>query len=172
MNKMTTTAKFGVGAAAAAALTFGAVGVVGAQDAQDPVTNDSDTTAVEQDSDRAERRAARQERRAEKRAAIAEILGLSEEELSEARESGQSLSEIAGDNIDELVTFFVDSVTERVDAAVENGRISEEEAAEKLEDIEERITTRIENADGEREGRRGFRGHRGERGQATETLDA
>ena len=112
MKTMNTLAKFGAGALGAIALTFGAAGVAGAQD-DAPV--DEETTEST-DEARAERRAARAEARAEKKAAIADIVGLSVEELQEARESGQSLADIAGDNVDEVASFLAENVEARIAA--------------------------------------------------------
>lgn len=159
MKKMNVAAKYGAGALGALALTLGATGIAGAQDADaeaettDPVIAEDDA-----DADRSARKEEREARRAERRASIAEILGTTVEDLTAAREEGQTLSDIAGGDIDGLVDYFVEQATARVEAAVENGRVTEEEAAERLEGIEERVTERIENADGsEREGRRGNR---------------
>lgn len=72
---------------------------------------------------------------------IAETLGLEPTELRAALQSGQSLADIAADqgiSIDDLVDAIVDQVEERVDGALESGRIDEEKAAEILADAEAR----------------------------------
>ena len=61
----------------------------------------------------------------------------------------------AGISEDELVDALVASATERVEAKVEEGRISQEQAGERLAEIDERITERVNSEPGEREGRRG-----------------
>lgn len=156
MKTMNTLTKFGAGALGALALTIGAAGIAGAQD-------DAPAEAAEAvEETHEERRAARGERRAAKKEAIADIVGLSVEELSEARRSGQSLAEIAGDNVDEVVEFLTNNVEERIAARVEAGRLTEEEAADRLANIEERISERIENPEvRERGERRGDRANRG-----------
>ena len=151
MKKMTTAAKYGAGAIGALAITFGATAAVGAQDDGADI-DDSNTTVVEDDATEAregrrgarqERRAERRENRQERRADIAEIIGISTEELVAAREDGQSLSEIAGDSIDEVVAYIIEQAEARLDIAVENGRITEERAAERLENIADRIEQRL-----------------------------
>ena len=172
MKKMNAAAKFGAGAVGALALTLGATGIVGAQDA-DAETTDPVVTEDDSKQDRTARREARQEQRAEHRSDVADIIGITSEDLSAAREDGQSLADIAGDAIDEVVDYLVDVATNRANAAVENGRITEEEAAERLEGIEERIEERVEN--NERPSRRGDRGHRGNHGggpAAPESVDS
>ncbi len=157
MKKMNTLAKYGAGAVAAAALTFGATSAASAQEEVEPATNDV-VEADEATSSREERRAARQERRSERRADISEIVGLSIEEIRAARDDGQSLADIAGDSTDELADYFVERATARVEAGVESGRLTEDEAAERLATIEQRIAERIENPElserGERRGNR------------------
>ena len=158
---LTYAARFGGGALGVAALTLGTAGVAGAQDAETP--------SVEQTEEVSEH----QERKAEKRAAIAEAIGIGVEELKEARQDGSTLAEIAGDELPAVVDVFVDSITGRVDAAVESGRITQDQADEKLADLEERVESRLEDGEGhKRKGRKGF-GRKGSmKAEAVETLDA
>jgi len=165
MLQMRNLPKFAAASAGVVALTFGASAAVGAQD-QDvadlpdaPVVQDGDSI---EETDRAaarqERREARQERRQERRTAVAEILGVSVEELREARSEGLTISDIADDeSIDALVEYFVDQATERIETAVETGRITSDEATERLDGLSERITERLENPEDfqRRGGRRG-----------------
>lgn len=72
---------------------------------------------------------------------IAETLGLDEPELRDALQSGQSLADIAADqgvSTDDLVDAIVDQVEERVNGALESGRIDDEKAAEILAGAEAR----------------------------------
>ena len=157
MKTMTNLAKFGAGAIGAIALTFGAAGVAGAQD--EAPTEDGATE---------EARSERSEARALKKAALADIVGLSVEELQEARQGGQSLADIAGENVDEVVSFLTDNAEARIAAKVEAGRITEEQAAERLENIDERVAERIANDEVRERGSR--RGNRGDRN--ADTIDS
>lgn len=201
-------ALIGGGALGAAALTIGAAGVAGAQDA--PTLDDpAPVEETEETSQRGERRqsmidqlvedgvitqeqadnvadvkAAFQEQRAankaEKLAAIADAIGIGIDELTEAKEAGTPLNEIAGDNLPAVVDLFVDNATERIDEKVADGTITQEEADEKLDGLEERIETRLEEGggfgrkgDGHRgNNKRGDRGARAEVEAAEATLDA
>ena len=74
---------------------------------------------------------------------IAEFLGITSEEIREALQEGSTLGDIAdanGSSAEELIGFMVDQASERLDEAVADGRITEEEAAERLAEITERIT--------------------------------
>ncbi|MGI9623918.1 MAG: hypothetical protein ACR2PK_13870 [Acidimicrobiales bacterium] len=78
--------------------------------------------------------------------AAAEIIGISEDELRAAVESGQTLAEIATENDvdpDALVDALVDSATERLEEKVEAGRITQEEAEEHLAEKTDRIEDRV-----------------------------
>lgn len=83
---------------------------------------------------------------------LTELLGLERSEIAEQLRDGSTLAEIAeanGVTSQELVDALVAESTERVDAAVEAGRLDADDAAEKLAEITERVTERIEqsNAD-------------------------
>jgi DNA-binding ferritin-like protein (Dps family) len=118
---------------------------------------------------------ARAEARAEKQQAIADVLGISVEDLQAAKEEGQTLAEIAGDDVDALVDFFVEQKTEKINEKVAAGELTQEEADEKIAGLEERIESRIENGGGF--GRRGHDGPRnggpaGDADAAAETTSA
>lgn len=202
-------AMIGGGALGAAAITFGAAGVAGAQDAPTlddpaPVEDSNEETSQrgerrqamidqlvedgtitqEQADNVADVKAAFQEQRAankaEKLAAIADAIGIGIDELTEAKEAGTPLNEIAGDNLPAVVDLFVDNATERIEEKVEDGTITQEEADEKLDGLQERIETRLEEGGGfGRKGdghsgknKRGDRGARAEVEAAEATLDA
>ena len=159
--------RIGAGALGAAAITIGAAGVAGAQ-VDEPVVEEptEQSTEFDRSSRRGQRRAnrqarvdrvttdfesvrealkaERQEAKAEKRQAVADVLGIDVEELQEARDSGSTLAEIAGDDLDALVDLFVGNATERIEAKVENGDLTQAEADERLDGLEDRITTRLE----------------------------
>lgn len=96
---------------------------------------------------REERREARQERR-EAPEAVQELLGLSQDELREQLRAGSTLGEIAtaqGIDPQAVVDAIVAEMTERVDAAVADGKLDAERAAERLADAEERVADRVNN---------------------------
>jgi len=100
--------------------------------------------------------------RAEKIQGVADVLGVTVEDLQAAREAGDSLADIAGDDIDALVDYFVDEATERIETALADGNITQEQADERLDGLADRIQTRIEDGGGF--GGRGGHHHRGGRG--------
>ena len=78
--------------------------------------------------------------------AVLDLLGIDAETLRDELRSGSTLLEVAeanGVSAEELTTALVDEATERLDQAVENGRLTDEEAAERLASIEEKIAERI-----------------------------
>ena len=106
---------------------------------------------------------------------VTETLGLTVDELQEAREAGQSLADLAtaqGVDVDTLVQAIVDDVEERVAEHVAEGDLTQEEADEKLANAEERVTERVNTAPGEGDGERGPRGPRGPRGGVAPADDA
>lgn len=96
--------------------------------------------------------------------AAATALGMSEDELRSALEDGDTtLADVAeeqGVPVGTLVDALVAGGQERVADAVEDGRITQEQADERLADLEERITERVESAT-PAFGGHGPRGHRG-----------
>ncbi|MCB1004799.1 MAG: hypothetical protein KDB35_11515, partial [Acidimicrobiales bacterium] len=70
-------------------------------------------------------------RRAARAEQLAEIIGISVDELHAAREAGQTPAEIADDNgvsRDELVSALITDAEEHLDEAVADGRLTQEEA--------------------------------------------
>lgn len=97
---------------------------------------------------------------------VADTLNLTVDELGDALRNGSSLADIAGVQgvpVATIVDQLVAEAQERLDAAVTDGRLTQDEADEKLADMETKIT---EMVNGELEfGRRGFGpGYRGPRG--------
>ncbi|MEO1439404.1 MAG: hypothetical protein AAFV33_03320 [Chloroflexota bacterium] len=92
-----------------------------------------------------------------------EYTGLTHDELREALQSGSTLAELIeanGQSVDAFVDAAVAQGEERLDAAVEAGRLTEDEAAEKAASLETNIEARVNgtferNADGEGRGPRG-----------------
>jgi polyhydroxyalkanoate synthesis regulator phasin len=95
----------------------------------------------------------------------AEALGLTEEELRDALATeGTTLADVAeeqGVDLDTLVGALVQATEERIAEAVEDGRLTQEEADERLADLEEEITERVQSDMPARggEGRGPGRGH-------------
>ena len=101
---------------------------------------------------------------------LTEVLGLSADELRAALRDDQTIADLAeqqGVSVDEVIDALVADVEEKLDAAVENGRLTEEEAADKLAEAEERIADRV-NDGGEFDGPRGPHDPRGAHGPADE----
>ena len=77
---------------------------------------------------------------------VAELLGIDAATLRAELKAGSTLAEVAtaqGVSVDALVDAIVSQMQERVDAAVEAGKITADEAAEKLAEAEERITAKV-----------------------------
>ena len=76
--------------------------------------------------------------------AAATALGMTEDELRSALEAGDTtLAEVAeeqGVAVDTLIDALVQASKDRLDQAVEDGRLTQEEADERLADLEQRIT--------------------------------
>ncbi len=169
MNKRIRT---GLISTAVIAGTFIGAGVVSAQvDDTVPADTPATETTVEAPGGNGEEapangeRGARGERRAERAQATADLLGIEVDDLRAAFEEGQTLAQVAeanGVDVQTIIDAKVDAKTERINAAVEEGRLTDVEAAEKLADVEERVTTRVNEGRPDR-GERGERGARGER---------
>ena len=96
---------------------------------------------------RGERREARQSRR-QAPEAVQELLELSPEELREQLRAGSTLADIAvvqGVDPQDVIDAIVTEMTERVDAAVADGKLDADAAAEKLAEAQERISDRVNN---------------------------
>lgn len=79
-------------------------------------------------------------------AAVADFLGLDGEEMRAAVQEYDTIAEIAaasGSSADAVVGHLLSLCEERLDEAVESGRITEEEKAEMLANAEERITEMV-----------------------------
>ena len=81
--------------------------------------------------------------------AAATALGMTEDELRTALETdGTTLADVAGEQgveVDALVDALVTAQQERIAAAVEDGRLTQEQADERLADLEERVTERVDS---------------------------
>ncbi|MEM8904985.1 MAG: hypothetical protein AAGF02_14885 [Actinomycetota bacterium] len=124
------------------------------------ITQEQADTLVERIQDRREEaREDRAERRAEQLAIVTETLGIDEEALEAAREDGQTLAEIAeaqGVSVETLVDALMEPKLESLDERVAAGELTDDEAADRAAELEERLTDRVNGEAGERDGRRGF----------------
>jgi hypothetical protein len=101
---------------------------------------------------------------------LSEFLGMTEQELIEALRSGDTVAEIAeaaGIDPEAVIDALVADAQEKLAEAVENGRISQEQADEIAATLEERITTFVNEGgpwggDGPAGGRQRFRFGRGD----------
>lgn len=104
----------------------------------------------------------RRSSRATHAADIAEILGISDDELTTARADGKSIADVAaeqGVEVQDVIDAIVTATTEKVNAAIEAGRIDQDRADEILGNAEERATEFV-NSDRERvNGGHGRGGH-------------
>lgn len=76
-------------------------------------------------------------------------LGVTEDELRTALADGQSLADVAeaqGVEVDALVSALVTEAQERLAAAVEEGRLTQEQADERAAELQERVTALVERA--------------------------
>jgi hypothetical protein len=91
-------------------------------------------------------------------AAAAEALGMGEDDLRTALEAdGATLAQVAEDRgvaVDTVVQALVTAEEERIAQAVTDGRITQQQADERLADLEQRVTDRV-NAAFEAAGRGG-----------------
>jgi AcrR family transcriptional regulator len=80
--------------------------------------------------------------------AIAEVLGLEVEDLQEALADGQTIAEVAeaqGVALEDVVDALMASASERLQQAVDDGRITQEQADEQTEQMEEHILQMLES---------------------------
>jgi len=118
----------------------------------------------------------RSEHREARQALVEEYTGLAHDEIRDAIQGGATMAELIEANGSSVDGFIAEAATfaeERLDTAVEVGRLTEEEAAEKLAEITENITDRVngEFEPGERRGPRGERGPRGNGEASTNDAD-
>jgi len=122
-----------------------------------------------------ERRAEREARRAERRAEVAELLGVSIEDLQAAHEAGQSIADVAaaqGVDVQIVIDALVADAQARLDEKVADGTIAADRAAEISETLVERVTARVNGERPEGLGERLGRGRRGHGGFGSGDADA
>ncbi|MFH2073366.1 MAG: hypothetical protein ABIJ75_11000 [Actinomycetota bacterium] len=72
--------------------------------------------------------------------AAAEFLGIDVEDLVDQLRDGATLAEIAGDQADELIAALVAEAEDQLAQAVDDGRITQAQADERLAEIEDHLT--------------------------------
>lgn len=90
--------------------------------------------------------------------AAAEALGLEADAVKEALRDGTTIADLAeqqGVDVQTVIDAMVAEAQERIAQAVENGRLTQEQADERLADITERITDVVNNGRPERGGPEG-----------------
>lgn len=105
--------------------------------------------------------------------AIAEALGVTTDELDEAREAGQSLADVAvahGVSIDSVVDAIVEGIEDHLAGEVAEGELTQEQADERLAEAAERATEKANAVPGE-DGPQGARGAGGRRDPAPAPAD-
>ena len=142
-------------------------GTIGAAQA-DAVTEHLIAERGERQAERAERRAERQAEREQRLEELAATLGTTADELRTELQNGSSLADVAAANgvdVQVVIDQLVADATERIDDAIEDGKITADEAAERLDELEERVTDRVNGERPDRSGRGGpgdgFRGRGG-----------
>jgi len=97
-------------------------------------------------------------------AILAETLGMSTEELREALADGQTIAELAeaqGMSLQNIVDALMAPMVERTQQAVDDGRITQEQADERIEQMEERLLEALESGSGFGPRPGGFPGRQG-----------
>lgn len=83
--------------------------------------------------------------------AVADLLGMSQEEVQAEKENGKSIAEIAQEkDVDEqaLTDSMIEAKNQRLQESVENGYLTQEQADEKMEWMKEEMKRKIENGSG------------------------
>lgn len=155
-------------AALAGGTLFGASqlgGIANAQTDETPTTEtpaDDTTLPTETPTDDGE---THDDRRSGDRSAkseeLADLLGIEAAELREQLADGATLAEIAeanGVDVQTVIDAIVEQMSERLDHAVENGRLDAAEADDKLAELEERATIAVNEGGPILRGRDGGRG--------------
>jgi hypothetical protein len=130
-----------------AGAVIGTPALLGAQEDTTTTTTAADTTTTTGESGGESTDDAERERRCGKLIgarleAAAEAIGISVDELRDALADGSSIAEVAEANdVDPqtVIDALVADANERIDEAVANGRITEDEAAERRAELAERV---------------------------------
>jgi hypothetical protein len=82
-------------------------------------------------------------------AAVAEFLGMEREAFREALQEYDTLADLAaanGSSGDELIEYLIGKAEDRIDQAVADGRLTQEEGDQRLAEVTERITEKVNSA--------------------------
>jgi uncharacterized protein (DUF433 family) len=154
----------------AIAILVAAVGV-GAVFAQETISPARESSGITQGCGG---RGGRGGQRGEHLEVVADALGMTVEEVREAVSSGQTIAELAeaqGVPLQDVADALVAAEAEHLQKAVEDGRLTQEEADEKLAHMEENVLERLESGEPGDHGRPGGRGgQRGPRGQHLDVI--
>ncbi|MGH1489776.1 MAG: hypothetical protein ACRBK7_10330 [Acidimicrobiales bacterium] len=158
--------KFGIpGALVVGGITAGSflapIGFASAQtdsDSDADSTESTDAESTETESEGRRGRHARAHNHVERSEVLTETLNLTEEEIRQGFQDGKSLADLAGEqgvDVADVEAALVAQASERLDEAVEAGRIDADEAAEKLAEIETKIAEMVNANPGDFQGREG-----------------
>ncbi|MDH5374110.1 MAG: hypothetical protein OEX97_14290 [Acidimicrobiia bacterium] len=87
---------------------------------------------------------------------VADLLEMEVADLAEALRGGQSIADLAGADTQAIIDALVAEATERLNTAVDDERITQDAADEKLANLAQRVTDMVNGERPERfEGRRG-----------------
>ena len=113
---------------------------------------------------------------------VAELLGLSGEELHTSLSAGKSIADVAAEQgvaLEDIENALIAQLSRHAGMAqkfaekVANGDLTQEEADARLEEAKTRISEHLNQTfDGDAPGRFGPRGERGERGGSVATQDS
>jgi hypothetical protein len=73
------------------------------------------------------------------------VLGITVDELRTELQSGKSIADVAGDQTQAVIDALVAEATTRIEQGVTDGRLTREEADEKLAELSDRITEMVNN---------------------------
>ena len=103
----------------------------------------------------------REQARGQQPEVLAEALGMTVQELHEALSDGQTVADVAeaqGIALQDVADALVAAQSERLQQAVDDGRITQEQADERITQMEEHILQMLESGEGMRHGSHGHQG--------------
>ncbi len=136
---------------------FSPVGIAGAQvdgDAPDTAEEADATESPERDGERSQKG---RKGKGARLSSFVETSGLTEDQIREGIEADQSLAEIAeanGVDVDALAADLETAMTERIEAKVEEGRLTQEEADAKIAALGDKIDEKLNLTPSERQEQR------------------
>ncbi len=145
---------------------FSPIGLAGAQEdgttTAETTTADAATSSDSSSDNGSERDGRGHHRRHHRNEEFSNLTGLTIAELREGRDAGQTLAETIeanGGDVDAVATAMETAATEHLEAAVESGRLTQDEADEKLAELPDRIDERLNAEPGEGKARGHHRRH-------------